>query len=84
MCGQLGILKSLPTPVHLPADQPGLLNTAGYYDALLQFMAHSVREGFLSEAQNAVVQVDTDPVALLDALAAAAQRSGAPDDYSKV
>jgi uncharacterized protein (TIGR00730 family) len=66
-------------------DQPiGLLNTAGYYDALLQFMAHSVREGFLSPEQNAVVQVGSDPVALLDALAAQAQRASAPDDFSKV
>jgi hypothetical protein len=66
-------------------DQPiGLLNTAGYYDALLQFMAHSVREGFLSAEQNAVVQVGTEPVVLLEALAAAARRSSAIDDYSKV
>ncbi len=66
-------------------DQPiGLLNTAGYYDALLQFMAHSVREGFLSAEQNAVVQVSTDPLALLDTLAAAAGRSQAPEDFSKI
>jgi uncharacterized protein (TIGR00730 family) len=66
-------------------DQPiGLLNTAGYYDALLQFMAHSVREGFLSAEQNAVVQVGNEPLALLDTLAAATQRSNAQDDFSKV
>ena len=66
-------------------DQPiGLLNTAGYYDALLQFMAHSVQEGFLSPEQNAVVQVAKEPLPLLDALAAATRHSQANDDFSKV
>ncbi len=66
-------------------DQPiGLLNVEGYYDRLLQFMEHSVDEGFLAASQYAVLRVRTDPVALLTELAAAAGQASAPDDYSRV
>jgi uncharacterized protein (TIGR00730 family) len=66
-------------------DQPiGLLNVQGFYDGLLQFMGHTVAEGFLSEAQNDVVEVGTEPEALLAALAQRARRATAPDDFSKV
>ena len=66
-------------------DQPiGLLNVAGYYDALLRFMQHSVDEGFLASAQLDTVRVAQEPVLLLDELAALARRPGAPDDYSRV
>ena len=66
-------------------DQPiGLLNVDGYYDALLRFMAQTVAEGFLSPAHHAVLQVGSEPEALLRALAEAARGSGAADDYSRV
>ena len=66
-------------------DQPiGLLNVAGYYAALLDFMARSVDEGFLAPAQHALLQVDDDPARLLDRLHAAAQRAGGTDDYSRI
>ena len=66
-------------------DQPiGLLNTEGYYDALLAFMRHTVAEGFLAPEQQAVLQVGSEPVALLDRLAAAARGAGAADDYSRI
>lgn len=66
-------------------DQPiGLLNVDGYYDGLLRFMAHSVEQGFLSPGQHGVLQVGTEPEALMLALAALARDSGAPDDYSRV
>jgi hypothetical protein len=66
-------------------DQPiGLVNTEGYYDALLQFMQRSVDEGFLSTEQHALLQVDQDAEALLDRLHALAARSGQADDYSKI
>lgn len=66
-------------------DQPiGLLNVAGYYDELLRFMQRSVVEGFLSAEQNAGLHVGTDPVALLDELAALAGAAGRPDDYTKI
>jgi uncharacterized protein (TIGR00730 family) len=60
----------------------GLLNTAGYYDALLQFMQHTVAEGFLSAEQSAVLQVHTDPQALLLLLAEQAQVTAS--DYSQI
>ena len=66
-------------------DQPiGLVNTAGYYDALLRFMAHAVAEGFLAPPQHAVLRVDTDPERLLLQLAALTAAGGQPDDYSRV
>lgn len=66
-------------------DQPiGLLNTAGYYDDLLRFMQRTVDEGFLSPEQNAALRVATDPVALLDELAALARAAGGEDDFRKV
>ncbi len=66
-------------------DQPiGLLNVAGYYDDLLRFMAHSVAEGFLSAPQNAVLEVGTDPVALMLRLAAQARAATGPDDYTRI
>lgn len=66
-------------------DKPvGLLNVAGYYDRLLDFMQHCTAQGFLDEAQRATVLVHTDPEALLARLADAARRATAPDDYSRI
>ncbi len=69
-------------------DQPiGLLNVDGYYDDLLRFMDRTVAEGFLSAAQQAVLQVDSNPVLLLNRVAAEAHRAEArasPDDYTKI
>jgi len=66
-------------------DQPiGLLNIDGYFDALLAFMDHSVAEGFLSEAQRAIVIVSNDPRSLLALLVADIPRSGGRDDFSRV
>jgi len=64
------------------AQPIGLLNVAGYYDGLLQFMQRSVDEGFLSSEQLGVLQVGTDPVALLGALRAAA--APAPEDLRRI
>ncbi len=44
----------------------GLLNVAGYYDPLLTVFDHMVDRGFLSEANRALVLVETDPPALLE------------------
>jgi uncharacterized protein (TIGR00730 family) len=60
----------------------GLLNTAGYYNALLGFMQHTVTEGFLSASQAAVLQVHTEPETLLLQLAAQAQ--GLASDFSRI
>lgn len=66
-------------------DKPiGLLNTAGYYDPLLAFMAQTVAQGFLSRAQHQVLEVDTEAQPLLLRLAAQVAGAVAPDDYSKI
>ena len=52
-------------------DKPtGILNVAGYYDAMLEFLAHSVLEGFMGEWQMDLVRTGTDTTALLAALRA--------------
>jgi uncharacterized protein (TIGR00730 family) len=54
-------------------DKPiGLLNTQGYYDGLLQFAQHSVRQGFLSDWQMELIRSSTEPIALLQELVQAA------------
>jgi len=46
-----------------------LLNTEGYYDRLLAFIADSVNGGFVTEAQAALLVVEREPQALLQRLA---------------
>ncbi|MDP1901301.1 MAG: TIGR00730 family Rossman fold protein [Rubrivivax sp.] len=66
-------------------DQPiGLLNIEGYYDDLLRFMRHSVREGFLSASQLETLQVAEDPQALLLRLADQARLARSADDFSRI
>lgn len=65
-------------------DQPiGLLNTGGYYDPLLSFMRRSLDAGFVSAETLAMVEVGTEPVALLERLALLARASRGRDDYSR-
>lgn len=66
-------------------DKPvALLNVAGYYDALLQFMRLSHERGFVSARQYQALLVDEDPVRLLDRIAQAAAQATARDDYTKI
>jgi hypothetical protein len=59
-------------------DKPiGLLNVAGYYDALLAFLAHSARQQFMAPALMGLVHTSTDAQQLLPALVQAAGLSGA-------
>jgi len=44
----------------------GLLNVAGYYDALAAFLDHSVEERFMRAEHRAMLAVDSDPAVLLD------------------
>jgi uncharacterized protein (TIGR00730 family) len=54
-------------------DKPlGLLNLAGYYDALLALADHSVRNGFMDGSQMRLIDVDADWQPLLQRLIAAA------------
>jgi uncharacterized protein (TIGR00730 family) len=52
----------------LHAKPVGLLNVAGYFDALLAWADHAVREGFLPGEHRAVLRVAAEPEALLDLL----------------
>lgn len=56
--GQLGIHRK---PV-------GLLDVAGYYDALLALVDRGVAEGFIPETHRELLCVDADPRGLLDRL----------------
>jgi uncharacterized protein (TIGR00730 family) len=48
-------------------DKPcGLLNVAGYYDALVTFLDNAAQEQFLSPLHRALLVVEQDPGALLD------------------
>jgi uncharacterized protein (TIGR00730 family) len=49
----------------------GLLNTAGYFDPLLQLIGHAIDEQFIAPRHAELVMHDATPEALLDQLAAA-------------
>ena len=64
-------------------DKPlGLLNTDGYYDTLLAFVADAVSAGFLEATHSSLLQVDRDSDALLRRLGRLTVHATAPDDYS--
>ena len=44
----------------------GLLNVAGYFDRLLEFLDHTVGEGFIRSPHRDLLYVDTSPAGLLD------------------
>jgi len=52
------------------AKPVGVLNVAGYYDALITFVDHATQEGFMKPAQRALLIVESDPAVLLERLAA--------------
>jgi hypothetical protein len=44
----------------------GLLNVAGYYDSLIQFLDHVLAEQFVRKDDHALLMVESNPDALLD------------------
>jgi uncharacterized protein (TIGR00730 family) len=59
-------------------DKPvGLLNLNGYYDSLLTFLAHSVREGFMHDGQMSLIRSGSDIAPLLEALVQEARSADA-------
>jgi uncharacterized protein (TIGR00730 family) len=46
----------------------GILNVAGYYTPLLEFLDHALAHGFVRPEHRAMVHVAEDPAALLDAM----------------
>jgi uncharacterized protein (TIGR00730 family) len=66
-------------------DKPlGLLNVAGYYDALLAFIAQVTEHGFVSAAQRDLLEVDSKAAPLLARLAESAAKATQPDDYRRI
>jgi len=64
----------------------GLLNVAGYYDALIVFLREGLERGFLSAEQHAALLVDDDLPRLMEALrlrALAVRGAAAKTDYSR-
>ena len=64
--GQLGI-HSKPS---------GILNVAGYFDGLIGFLDHAVKEGFLTAEHRDSIMVETDPRVLLERMRAYAAPEG--------
>ena len=54
------------TQLGLHPKRCGLLNVAGYYDALLTQCDRAVADGFVKPANREIVIADTDPARLLD------------------
>ena len=66
-------------------DKPlALLNTAGYYDALLAFLAQAVDQGFMTAEQQTLLQASADAGTLLDGIGERAPKATAPDDYRRI
>jgi uncharacterized protein (TIGR00730 family) len=66
-------------------DQPiGLLNVAGFYDGLLDFMRTTVDSGFLDRSQLDGLLVGKDEAELLDRLHAASAQARGLDDYRDI
>ena len=66
-------------------DKPvGLLNVAGYYDRLLEFLDHSQHQGLVDAGQRRALEVDTDPLRLALRLGELARLATAPDDYRRI
>lgn len=64
-------------------DKPvALLNVGAYYDALLAFLKQAEQFGLMSAEQHALIDVGSDPIALLDTIAAAGSSRAA--DYRKI
>ncbi len=62
-------------------DKPiGILNVGGYYDGLLGFLDHSVREAFMGDWQMQLVRVEKHPDTLLQALMEESMRKPRGDD----
>ena len=44
----------------------GILNVCGYYDKLIEFLEHSVKQRFMKKENQEMLLVDVDPISLLD------------------
>jgi uncharacterized protein (TIGR00730 family) len=66
-------------------DKPvGLLNVAGYYDPLIEFLDRTVAQGFVQPPQRELLQVGDDASELLSRLGRLASHANEPDDYRAI
>jgi uncharacterized protein (TIGR00730 family) len=66
-------------------DKPiGLLNAGGYYDTLLDFIARTQQQGFVSALQCDLLQVGDEPQRLLEQLNIQAAAATQEDDYRRI
>ncbi|CAN5920548.1 TIGR00730 family Rossman fold protein [soil metagenome] len=66
-------------------DKPlALLNTAGYYDALMAFLTQAVDQGFMTAEQQTLLHASADAVTLMDGIGERAPKATAPDDYRRI
>jgi len=71
------------TQLGLHPKRCGLLNVAGYYDALLAQFDRATGDGFVTPAHRRIVIASTDPVQLVDQVLCPVQGTGpglAPDE----
>jgi uncharacterized protein (TIGR00730 family) len=61
-----------------------LLDQDGYYQGLLEFLRHGVRQGFMNEGQMELLTVGSDPATLLPQLVQAAGLAPRPVDVSQI
>jgi uncharacterized protein (TIGR00730 family) len=64
--------------VGIHAKPCGILNIAGYFDALTAFLDHAVQEEFLTEAHRKTIMVESSPKAMLERLRAYEKPAGTP------
>ena len=62
----------------------GLLNVEGYFDALLAFLRHSRRSGFIDADQQSMLSIAAQPEALLDTLQAISLASPGGADLTSI
>ena len=66
-------------------DKPiGLLNSGGYYDALLAFLKATVTHAFMNDWQMDLVKVHAEPAPLLAALVEETGFTSRATDYSEI
>ncbi len=56
------------TQLGLQRKRCGLLNVCGYYDRMVDFIDHAVREGFIRAEHRPIILVDASPERLLEKL----------------
>ena len=75
MPGGMGTLEELFemltwSQLGIHAKPIGLLNVDGFYDGLIEFIAHAKEQGFIRPQHAALMMSETDPQALLKLLKA--------------